>query len=338
MQYYDYEVRPGTDTSAAKLLNLVPDGSNVLDIGCATGYMCSALKEHKNCKITGIEIDANMASVAKKRCNDVIEGDIQSMDIKKELGEEAIFDVVLMADVLEHLADPGSVLQKIRPFLKEKGLLLVSVPNIAHSAIIFELLQGKFPYRKEGLLDYTHLRFFTKESLINMLESKGFWVTSIERTIIPAENTEFRCDISLFPRETVQFIKNLPDSDTYQFITRAVKDRKYYKEEKLRILEKENKELNKELKELKEKIQCHNLTQQELDDRAWASLRNERDRLLSATDFMMTQDYYTNEMSVQERTDVTTYRTELRDLPDDTTDPHNPTWPTKPQIVIDNGI
>ncbi len=266
MQYYDYEVRPGTDTSAAKLLNLVPDGSNVLDIGCATGYMCSALKEHKNCKITGIEIDANMASVAKKRCNDVIEGDIQSMDIKKELGEEAIFDVVLMADVLEHLADPGSVLQKIRPFLKEKGLLLVSVPNIAHSAIIFELLQGKFPYRKEGLLDYTHLRFFTKESLINMLESKGFWVTSIERTIIPAENTEFRCDISLFPRETVQFIKNLPDSDTYQFITRAVKDRKYYKEEKLRILEKENKELNKELKELKEKIQCHNLTQQKLDE------------------------------------------------------------------------
>ena len=79
-------------------------------------------------------------------------------------------------------------------------------------------------------------------------------------------------------------------------------------------------------------------TQQELDDRAWASLRNERDSLLSATDFMMTQDYYTNEMSVQERTDVTTYRTELRDLPDDTTDPHNPTWPTKPQIVIDNGI
>ncbi len=263
MQYYNYEVRPGTDTSAAKLLNLVPDGSNVLDIGCATGYMCSALKEHKNCKITGIEIDANMASVAKKRCNDVIEGDIQSMDIKKELGEEAIFDVVLMADVLEHLADPGSVLQKIRPFLKEKGLLLVSVPNIAHSAIIFELLQGKFPYRKEGLLDYTHLRFFTKESLINMLESKGFWVTSIERTIIPAENTEFRCDISLFPRETVQFIKNLPDSDTYQFIIRAVKDRKYYKEEKLRILEEENKELNKELKE---KIQCHNLTQQKLDE------------------------------------------------------------------------
>ena len=266
MQYYDYEVIPGTDTSAAKLLNWVPDGSNVLDIGCATGYMCSALKEHKNCKITGIEIDANMASVAKKRCDDVIEGDIQSMDIKKELGEEAVFDIVLMADVLEHLTDPGSVLQKIRPFLKEKGLLLVSVPNIAHSAIIFELLQGKFLYRKEGLLDYTHLRFFTKESLINMLESKGFWVASIERTIVPAENTEFRCDISLFPKKTVQFIKNLPDSDTYQFIIRAVKDRKYYKEEKLRILEEENKKINKELKELKEEIQCHNITQQKLDE------------------------------------------------------------------------
>ncbi len=263
MQYYNYEVIPGTDMSAAKLLNWVPDGSNVLDIGCATGYMCSALKEHKNCKITGIEIDANMASVAKKKCDDVIEGDILSMDIKKELGEEAVFDVVLMGDVLEHLTDPGSVLQKIRPFLKEKGLLLVSVPNIAHSAIIFELLQGKFPYREEGLLDYTHLRFFTKESLINMLESKGFWVTSIERTIVPAENTEFRCDISLFPKETVQFIKNLPDSDTYQFIIRAVKDRKYYKEEKLRILEEANKKI---LKELKEEKQSHNLIQQKLDE------------------------------------------------------------------------
>lgn len=251
MQYYDYEVRPGTDISAAKLLDWVPEGSNILDIGCATGYMCSALKEYKNCTITGIEINANMASVAKKRCDDVIEGDIQFMDIKKELGEETIFDVVLMGDILEHLTDPGSVLQKIRPFLKEKGLLLVSVPNIAHSAIIFELLQGKFPYREEGLLDYTHLRFFTKESLINMLESKGFWVTSIERAIIPAENTEFRCDISLFPKEIVQFIKNLPDSDTYQFIIRAVKDRKYYKEEKLRILEEANKKIKKELKELK---------------------------------------------------------------------------------------
>ena len=79
-------------------------------------------------------------------------------------------------------------------------------------------------------------------------------------------------------------------------------------------------------------------TQQELDDQAWDSLRSERDRLLAATDFMMSQDYYTNEMTTQEQTDTTTYRTELRDLPGDTADPHDVTWPTKPQIVIDNGI
>lgn len=78
-------------------------------------------------------------------------------------------------------------------------------------------------------------------------------------------------------------------------------------------------------------------TAQELEDQSWAALRQERDRLLNATDFMMTTDYYAS-MTTQEQTDVTSYRSDLRDLPGDTVDPDNPTWPTKPQIVIDNGI
>ena len=79
-------------------------------------------------------------------------------------------------------------------------------------------------------------------------------------------------------------------------------------------------------------------TPQEIEDNAWAELRGERDRLLNATDFMMTQDFYTDKMTVQEQTDVKTYREALRDLPDNTPDPTSVTWPTKPQIVIDNGI
>lgn len=79
-------------------------------------------------------------------------------------------------------------------------------------------------------------------------------------------------------------------------------------------------------------------TQEELDDNAWNELRRERDQLLKATDFMMAYDYYNNVMTTQEQTDVSTYRDELRDLPANTVDPHNPTWPTKPQIVIDNDI
>lgn len=78
-------------------------------------------------------------------------------------------------------------------------------------------------------------------------------------------------------------------------------------------------------------------TAQEITDNAWADLRLERDRLLLATDFMMSTDYYAN-MTAQEQSDATQYRQDLRDLPDDTVDPTSPTWPTKPQIVIDNGI
>jgi len=79
-------------------------------------------------------------------------------------------------------------------------------------------------------------------------------------------------------------------------------------------------------------------TPQEITDNAWSDLRSERDVLLSATDFFMSYDYYNNEMTSQEQTDVTTYRSSLRTLPADTSDPTDVTWPTKPQIVIDNGI
>ena len=78
-------------------------------------------------------------------------------------------------------------------------------------------------------------------------------------------------------------------------------------------------------------------TPAEEEENAWNALRGERDDLLRATDFMMTQDFYAS-MTSQEQTDVTAYRQDLRDLPDDTVDPENPTWPTKPQIVIDQGV
>ena len=79
-------------------------------------------------------------------------------------------------------------------------------------------------------------------------------------------------------------------------------------------------------------------TAQEIDDQNWAAHRSERDGLLSATDFMMSQDFYSDKMTSQEQTDTKTYREELRDLPSNTVDPTDPTWPTKPQIVIDQGI
>ena len=79
-------------------------------------------------------------------------------------------------------------------------------------------------------------------------------------------------------------------------------------------------------------------TEQEIEDNAWAELRSQRDMLLSRTDFFMSVDFYNDILTAQEQTDVSTYRQDLRDLPADTVDPENPTWPTKPQILIDYGI
>jgi 2-polyprenyl-3-methyl-5-hydroxy-6-metoxy-1,4-benzoquinol methylase len=217
---YDHRIDPDVDNAHTRVLRLVGERKQVLDLGCATGYLSQALVEGAGCRVTGIERDAEAAEQARKACSRVIVGDVESLDFARELGDER-FDVALGADFLEHLRDPVAVLRAVRGFLAPGGYVVASIPNVAHASVLAELFQGRFPYRPTGLLDETHLRFFTRESVHDCFERAGFVVSHLERVRVEPEQTEFATDPSRIPAEVWQAIRAGDESDTYQFVLTA---------------------------------------------------------------------------------------------------------------------
>ncbi len=164
------------------LSNLVPRASRVLDVGSGEGALALELSK-RGCEVSCIERDPALASEAKRRGLDV-----HTLDVAEDaLGALGSFDVIICADVLEHLRDPAPVLGKLRALLRPGGALLVSIPNVAFLSVRLGLLLGRFNYQAEGLLDSTHLRFFTRATSRRLLEDAGFTIDSESMTLpIPA--------------------------------------------------------------------------------------------------------------------------------------------------------
>ena len=178
---YEYPIDLAVDSTATKLIKLVGHDRTVLELGCASGTMSRVLRDH-GCWIVGVEIDAGAARKSSSFCHRVIVGDLDQLDLAAHLGTET-FDVILAADVLEHLRDPGALLLRLQAFLKPQGRIVVSLPNVAHVSVVAALLAGRFDYREIGLLDRTHLRFFTPATAAELLEEAGFEVTATEFTV-----------------------------------------------------------------------------------------------------------------------------------------------------------
>lgn len=162
------------------IIDQVPIGSSVLDIGCASGYLGKALKTEKNCRVFGIEPDASSYALANGS------GDyeyVSDLPIEKAISEERIrnekYARIICADVLEHLANPDEIVRSLKNLLSENGRLIVSLPNVAHYSVRFALLRGKFDPTETGILDRTHLHFYTKKSAIGLFEANGWEVVTI---------------------------------------------------------------------------------------------------------------------------------------------------------------
>ncbi|MEW6447354.1 MAG: glycosyltransferase [Bacillota bacterium] len=221
---YDIEIDLNNENSSqTKILKMVGTGKKVLEIGCATGYMTKVLKEEFGCRVTCVEINPSAAEKAKVYCDEMIVGDIEALNLGELLKPEE-FDVILLADVLEHLKDPWGTLRKLHPFLKTDGYILASIPNVAHAGLILELLEGKFRYRPLGLLDDTHLRFFTGETIQGLFEESGYTVSVWDRVILGPDATEFEVDIGRYPEQVIDYLyATNPEAETYQFIVKAQK-------------------------------------------------------------------------------------------------------------------
>ncbi|MDT8406306.1 MAG: glycosyltransferase [Methylococcales bacterium] len=170
------------NSSHKKLLSRITPDSRVLELGCATGYLAEYLSQQKNCSVVGVDYDVEALTLAKRFCLQTHAADLDLPDWAVPL-EGQTFDWIVCADVLEHLKNPARLLKSLQPLCHPATRLLISIPNVAHASIRLELLQGRFDYEKLGLLDETHLHFYTRESLLNLLLQGGFVAYDIDYTV-----------------------------------------------------------------------------------------------------------------------------------------------------------
>jgi GT2 family glycosyltransferase/2-polyprenyl-3-methyl-5-hydroxy-6-metoxy-1,4-benzoquinol methylase len=208
-QYYSY-ARP-------EVLALIPlTAKRILDVGCGAGGLSSGIKKRQQTEIHGIELVPEQAEMAKPHLDRIWNCNVE--DALSELPDKN-YDCIILADVLEHLYDPWTVLTKLKDKLSVEGKMVVSIPNILNWNILFELLQGRWDYQSEGILDRTHIRFFTRKSVEEL-----FWNARLCIVNIKATNRSIA-----IPQN---FIKNLTkiglstnnlqkDNQTYQFLIEA---------------------------------------------------------------------------------------------------------------------
>jgi 2-polyprenyl-3-methyl-5-hydroxy-6-metoxy-1,4-benzoquinol methylase len=198
------------------LIALVPEKvKKILDIGCAEGGFGKTLKKiRQDIEITGIELSPSLAKKAKAVYDKVIIGDVEKIDIHEEE-----FDLINCGDIIEHLYNPWQLLSKINRWLKKGGYLIGSVPNVGHWSVVKDLLEGRFDYIPIGLLCIGHIRFFTENTLIEMLKDAGFTIEVWLKQKIPP------------PPQGEKFLKkigenqlgNLDSLSTFSFQFRAKK-------------------------------------------------------------------------------------------------------------------
>ena len=221
MNKYNELLDMESENSLSILLKYIKDGTRVLEFGCAYGRMTKYLSEQKNCTVDIVEIDdvAGMeaAKYAKLSCIGVIDGDINTGKwMELLIGQQ--YDYIIFADVLEHLMWPEKVLRNCGKYLKEDGAILLSVPNIAHNAVLIELMNNQLKYRDKGILDDTHIRFFTYNSLKTMIQRAGYQTVVERATFCPVEYTELNVNYDFVDQSTAKVLKHRQYGNAYQFI------------------------------------------------------------------------------------------------------------------------
>jgi SAM-dependent methyltransferase len=150
----------------------------------------------------------------------MIIGDVEQLNLENVFARER-FDVVLLGDVLEHLRAPDRLLRKLPQVLRPFGCLVVSLPNVAHASVRLALLSGDFTYSDEGLLDRTHLRFFTLRSIVALFREAGYEIRAMRRIRVGFFDTDVRLSIENVALGTLRKLLRDPEASTYQFVLRA---------------------------------------------------------------------------------------------------------------------
>ena len=223
VSHYHADINPDDDNNShVAMLSMIGFNKRVLEAGCASGHV-SEMLHAQGCSVVGVEIDSTVVQPAMQWLERAIIGDFDDKRLWIEL-EGELFDAILFGDVLEHLKDPLTALRESAKHLHPSGMVVISVPNIAHADVKLALIRGTFPYSESGLLDRTHIYFFTKEGLMDLVKQAGLITTEIRRVTVPVFGTEIGVQPSEVSDEILAAILRDRESETYQFIIKAVRD------------------------------------------------------------------------------------------------------------------
>jgi 2-polyprenyl-3-methyl-5-hydroxy-6-metoxy-1,4-benzoquinol methylase len=207
-----------SNNSHTQLYNFIQEDSagrhsRVLEAGCSSGYFGEALKKAGH-EVWGVEMSPGEAARARKKLDHVFVGTIEEF-----LGCEAVngvrFDYITFGDVLEHLVYPQQVLKDCRRFLRPGGCIAASIPNVAHKAVRLMLMEGRWDYADFGILDNTHLRFFTRNSIVDMFTNAGFDMRRMDIVTLPPDATGIDVSADLLQSTSELLPEN--DGDVFQF-------------------------------------------------------------------------------------------------------------------------
>lgn len=217
LHVYLRSITPGERTSLSVLASLVHNQATVLDLGCGSGALGQHLSETRGCTLDGVTLSEAEATHARPHYRRVVVDNLESCDLVATFAGSH-YDFIVCADVLEHLSRPEQVLAACRQLLQPEGRLLISVPNAGYTGLIAELLEGEFLYREEGLLDRTHLRFFTRRSLVRFLGEQRWTIDSIDTIARELPESEFDAAFDRLPPSVARHLLGAPDALSYQFI------------------------------------------------------------------------------------------------------------------------
>ncbi|MXQ54877.1 glycosyltransferase [Shimazuella alba] len=207
-----------------EIIDMVPtDAKRILDVGCAAGATGVELMNRQDCQIFGIELNEQVAQIARGNYEDVRVGDLEKLTFEYP---ENYFDAIVFADVLEHLRDPWALLKQFHHYLRPGGTVICSIPNIGHAEALIPLLKGDFTYVPAGILDQTHLRFFTAKTVPTLFPDHLFQIESIAPKEMGVEkNTElFLQEVShLGKRFGIELDQLAERARTYQLLVKAKK-------------------------------------------------------------------------------------------------------------------
>ncbi len=217
LHLYKRAVDANSNDSLAFIAQLIEPGQTFLDLGMGTGGLGRYLHQQHAILADGVTLNQAEADIAQAWYRHAVVADLERNSLGSLFGANR-YDWIVCADVLEHLRQPANLLTQCKALLKPGGHLITSIPNAGYCGLVAELMQGDFQYRPEGLLDKTHLRFFTRKSLQRFFDDQGWaiqGVSDIKRSLLVSE---FRVAFDSLPPAVAQHLLASPDALIYQFV------------------------------------------------------------------------------------------------------------------------